>query len=165
MRYRFQYLDQVFELSLERQGDLYRAVIDGQAYEVEVLDAQPGQLDLRFAGRPLTLYWAADREGQWISREGCTYRLEKPAPRGARRGADAAALGQVRAPMPAQVQAVLVSAGESVTKGQTLMQLEAMKMEIRIQAPRSGMVARLPVSEGQAVERDQLLAEIREPEE
>jgi biotin carboxyl carrier protein len=62
--------------------------------------------------------------------------------------------------MPAQVRAVQVEEGEKVEKGQTLLLLEAMKMEIRIKAPASGSVKRLLVEAGQTVEKDQLLAEV-----
>jgi biotin carboxyl carrier protein len=62
--------------------------------------------------------------------------------------------------MPGQVRAVNVSEGDAVTKGQTLLVLEAMKMEIRIQAPRDGKIMKLFVKQGQTVEREQLLIEI-----
>jgi len=55
-----------------------------------------------------------------------------------------------------------VQAGEAVTKGQTLIVLEAMKMEIRVQAPRDGIVKKLFVKQGQTVEREQMLVEIAE---
>jgi len=55
---------------------------------------------------------------------------------------------------------VNVSVGEAVAKGQTLMVLEAMKMEIRIQALVDGTVRKLLVSQGQTVEREQILIEI-----
>ena len=47
-----------------------------------------------------------------------------------------------------------------MTKGQTLLVLEAMKMEIRIQAPMDGVVKKLLVKQGQTVEREQVLVEI-----
>ena len=64
----------------------------------------------------------------------------------------------VRAPMPAQVRAVQVPEGEVVEQGQTLLLLEAMKMEIRIKAPAAGRVD-APAGEaaGQTVEKDQVL--------
>jgi biotin carboxyl carrier protein len=62
--------------------------------------------------------------------------------------------------MPGQVRAVNVSAGDAVEKGQTLLVLEAMKMEIRIQAPMDGVVGRLVVGEGDTVEREELLVEV-----
>ena len=62
--------------------------------------------------------------------------------------------------MPAQVRAVQVQEGDAVEKGQMLLLLEAMKMEIRIKAPTAGRVTQLLVSSGQTVEKDQLLAEV-----
>jgi biotin carboxyl carrier protein len=62
--------------------------------------------------------------------------------------------------MPGQVRAVNVSEGDSVTKGQTLLLLEAMKMEIRVQAPSDGIVKKLFVKQGQTVEREQILIEV-----
>ncbi len=161
MLYRFQSGNQVYEISIERQGEVFQASVDGQSYPVELLDAQPGQISLRFAGRPVTLYWAADGGQKWVSLNGCAYRLEKPAPRAARSAAEPGGGQVVRSPMPAQVRAVQVAEGDPVEKGQTLLLLEAMKMEIRVKAPAAGRVARLLVSAGQAVEKDQLLAEVR----
>jgi len=60
----------------------------------------------------------------------------------------------------AALRAVQVTEGEPVEKGQTLLLLEAMKMEIRLSAPRSGKVSRLLVQAGQIVQRDQVLVEI-----
>jgi biotin carboxyl carrier protein len=56
---------------------------------------------------------------------------------------------------------VNVSEGEAVVKGQTLMVLEAMKMEIRIQATQTGVVGKVLVKQGQTVEREQVLVEIQ----
>ena len=67
--------------------------------------------------------------------------------------------------MPAQVREVQVAAGERVEKGQTLLLLEAMKMEIRIKAPTGGLVKKLLVSSGQSVDKEQLLVEIAPAEQ
>jgi acetyl/propionyl-CoA carboxylase alpha subunit len=162
MLYRFQLRGQIYEISLDRQGERYRATVDGQTHDLEVLDAQPGQISLRFDGCPLTLYWAADGADKWVLLNGCTYKLERPSPRGARLSTEPGGAEAVRAPMPAQVRAVQVEEGDAVTPGQTLLLLEAMKMEIRIRAPAAGRVIHLRVAAGQTVEKDQLLAEIGE---
>jgi acetyl/propionyl-CoA carboxylase alpha subunit len=86
-------------------------------------------------------------------------RRESRAPR-APRGDTASPGGVVRAPMPGQVRAVQSAAGQSVQKGDTLLILEAMKMEIRIQAAKDGIVASIAVSVGEQVEKEQVLAEI-----
>lgn len=165
MQYRYQVGDQVFEIALERKGEGYQAVIDGQKYDVEVLAAQSGQLTLRVAGRPVTLYTAEDGPARWISVTGCTYRLAKPTPRTVRQATETSGGESVRAPMPAQVRAVQVTPGEVVEKGQTLLLLEAMKMEIRVRAPIAGKVSRLLVSNGQAVEKEQALVELAPDED
>jgi biotin carboxyl carrier protein len=57
---------------------------------------------------------------------------------------------------------VNVGEGDAVTKGQTLLVLEAMKMEIRIHAPHDGIVKKLFVNQGQTVEREQVLIDVEE---
>jgi len=162
MRYRFQHLDRIYEVVFERQGAAYLAKIDGQPYTFEVLDAQPGVLGLQFEGRPIMVYWAKDRAAQWLARGGCTYQLEKPTFRRQASMVDDKYGGAILAPMPAQVLGLRVVEGDPVEKGQTLMLLEAMKMEIPILAPLTGRVVRLLVKPGKFVEKDQLLIEIGE---
>ncbi len=59
--------------------------------------------------------------------------------------------------MPGLVTRVLVAEGDTVTRGQALIILEAMKMEVRISAPRDGRVGKLFCTQGQIVERGQTL--------
>ena len=73
-------------------------------------------------------------------------------------------LGGLVAPMPGVVLDVLVSAGQSVEAGQTLMILEAMKMEHRIVAPRDGTVEHVHVGVGDQVDNAQLLVTLAEEE-
>ncbi|NLG72224.1 MAG: hypothetical protein GX495_09315 [Chloroflexi bacterium] len=160
MIYRYQYGGQVYEVNLERHAGGYRAHIDGQTYELEILGEQPGQIYLNFAGRPVSIEWAVDGTQRWFSMEGCSYILEKPAAGGAARRAETGGEQSLRAPMPAQVRTVFVQAGEQVEKGDDLLLLEAMKMEIRLRAPYTGRIRRVLAAEGDTVERDQILVEI-----
>jgi acetyl-CoA/propionyl-CoA carboxylase, biotin carboxylase, biotin carboxyl carrier protein len=160
VRYRYRYRDQIFEITLERSGEGYRATVDGVVYELEMLNNQPGQLSLRFDGRPVNLYWAADEETKWVSLFGCTYPLEKPVVGRAHPAGEGAAESLVRSPMPAQVRSLEVAVGDQVERGDTLLLLEAMKMEIRVRAPVAGRIAAIPVSAGQTVNRDQVLVEL-----
>jgi 3-methylcrotonyl-CoA carboxylase alpha subunit len=68
--------------------------------------------------------------------------------------------GKVEAPMPGKVTALDVSPGDTVTKGQRLLTLEAMKMEHALTAPFDGIVAELNVEPGQQVQVDAVLARI-----
>ena len=62
--------------------------------------------------------------------------------------------------MPGRVLDVLVKPGDSVRKGETLVLLEAMKMELRIAAPADGTVQRVHVTPGQIIERAAPLVEL-----
>lgn len=68
--------------------------------------------------------------------------------------------GSLISPMPGRVRRVLVSEGDSVTRGQVLLILEAMKMEHAIRAGRDGRVVRLAFREGDLVEAGVPLVEI-----
>jgi biotin carboxyl carrier protein len=69
----------------------------------------------------------------------------------------AASDGNIRAPMPGIVVSVLVKEGESVTAGQTVAVIEAMKMENNIIAPGSGIAQSVHVKPGKEVELGHIL--------
>ena len=69
-------------------------------------------------------------------------------------------MAEVRAEMVANVWKVLVSEGDHVGDGDTLVILESMKMEIPVLAEESGTVTKMHVAEGDVVQEDELIAEI-----
>ena len=75
-------------------------------------------------------------------------------------GEDAAAGGEVRAPMPGLVLEVLVEEGDEVAADQGLLVLEAMKMENELKAPSGGIVTTIHPASGDAVDKEALLIEI-----
>ena len=66
----------------------------------------------------------------------------------------------ISAPMPGVILSVDVSAGVSVTRGQSLVTLEAMKMRNSIRSPRDGVVQAIHVSAGQSVGHGDPLIEV-----
>ena len=66
---------------------------------------------------------------------------------------------KLKAPMPGKVLDVLVEKGQSVTKGEGLLILEAMKMENLLKAEQDGIIKSLNVSVGDAVEKNIILIE------
>jgi biotin carboxyl carrier protein len=153
---------QSIPIDLTPFGKFYRATIDDKTVDVELLQAKGGKLDLLIDGERVTAYVSSDNAKRWVTVNGQTFALSKSS--GGRRSGSGHhhAAGELTAPMPGQVRAVNVSEGDSVTKGQTLLLLEAMKMEIRVQAPRDGLVKKLFVQQGQTVDREQMLVEIEE---
>jgi acetyl/propionyl-CoA carboxylase alpha subunit len=82
-------------------------------------------------------------------------------PRLPRPGGESAADGSA-APMPGKILRVLVSVGDAVETGSTLVIMEAMKMEHAIKAPHAGHVAEVRVAPGDQVEGGQLLVVLGE---
>ena len=73
---------------------------------------------------------------------------------------DAVALGSLLAPMPGSVLRIGAAVGDTVTAGQPLVWLEAMKMEHTVTAPADGVLAELNVEPGQQVDVGAVLARV-----
>lgn len=72
----------------------------------------------------------------------------------------AAGVSAVKAPLPGTILDIKVSVGQSIKKGDTVVVLEAMKMENNIDADRSGKIAEIRVSKGDAVMEGSVLVTI-----
>jgi propionyl-CoA carboxylase alpha chain len=72
--------------------------------------------------------------------------------------------GSLTAPMPGAVVRILVEPGATVAVGDTLIVLEAMKMEHAVHAPTAGVVAEVRVQQGQQVDAGTVLVVVEEPE-
>ncbi|MFF7351714.1 MULTISPECIES: acetyl/propionyl/methylcrotonyl-CoA carboxylase subunit alpha [Streptomyces] len=105
--------------------------------------------------------FAAGPDGSWLGRDGDAWHVRDHDPvaasltRSGHAGADS-----LTAPMPGTVTVVKVAVGDDVTAGQSLLVVEAMKMEHVISAPHAGTVAELDVAPGTTVAMDQVLAVI-----
>ncbi|GGT91890.1 MULTISPECIES: acetyl/propionyl/methylcrotonyl-CoA carboxylase subunit alpha [Streptomyces] len=106
------------------------------------------------------------RAGAWLGRDGDSWHVQDHDPvatalsGAAHSGADALA-----APMPGTVTVVKVGVGDEVEAGQSLLVVEAMKMEHVISAPHAGTVTELDVTPGATVAMDQVLAVVTPREE
>lgn len=163
MKIQFDHNTQTYTLDLALNGKTAAVTIDGKTYTVEIFRAENGSLDIRLSGSEsarASAYVSIDGSKRWVTVNGQTWVLTKSSSGRRSSGHGAHAAGELIAPMPGQVRAVQVAEGDSVTKGQTLIIVEAMKMEIKVAAPREGKVKSLKVRQGQIVEREQTLAEI-----
>lgn len=131
----------------------------GAALALRVVSHDEGVLVVVHEGVRRRLAWALTDDGVALDEEGRAFTFTEPPARGAA-DEDEAGDGQVRAPIGGRVTAVLVTTGQSVTRGQPLLVLEAMKMEHRVPAPIDGRVERLAVAPDDQVAARQLLAQI-----
>jgi 3-methylcrotonyl-CoA carboxylase alpha subunit len=115
-----------------------------------------GALTIVLDGVHRHLSVVADGETRVIRREGATWRLRLPDPIA---HADDEQDGGDRlvAPIPGQVTQVAVTPGQSVTRGQVLVVLEAMKTVFRLPAPADGVVESVGCAVGEMVQDGQVL--------
>lgn len=164
MNFSYKYGEEVFSIFVDQQGDVYTANINGDIYEFEIIKQEPGVLSIRVGNKVLTFHVAAAADKRWVAYKGCTYFLEKPSSLSSYKRDEQQKSNELCAPMPAQVIKIQIQEGEIVKAGESLLILEAMKMEIRIRAPHDSRIEKINVSEGQAVERDELLISLENVE-
>jgi biotin carboxyl carrier protein len=112
-------------------------------------------------GRSETVFVAGPPGRRWAYWNGQVFREETLAPPpGAARGQRHGGVQQITAPMPATVLKVLAEPGARVTRGDTLIIVEAMKMELPLRASDDAVVVAVRCREGEIVQPDAVLVEL-----
>ena len=125
---------------------LCHLLLDGRSYTFAVSRNADGCWTLLDAGDPVELEVMDERTRYVRSLAGA--------------GKTHQAGGILKAPMPGLVVKVLVEPGQTVVPGQSLVVLEAMKMENELKAPSAALVGAVSVRAGQAVEKGQALVSL-----
>ncbi|NCP86455.1 MAG: acetyl-CoA carboxylase biotin carboxyl carrier protein subunit [Anaerolineae bacterium CG_4_9_14_3_um_filter_57_17] len=155
----------------------YITTIDGKEFNVEIVDEKcvrvngqelavdfqsvSGQpvFSLLIGGKSYEAYIYPDERDWQVLLRGRLYQAsvederEKRLKTAAGSGEGAGGEYHLKSPMPGLVVAILVSDGQTVEKGQTLLILESMKMQNELKAPRAGTVQRIRVKPGETVEQ------------
>jgi biotin carboxyl carrier protein len=153
--------DRVERLDVTGGPGHYRVTVGDQVWEVDARFTPPGSLSLLIAGVSYVVGVTAE-EGQCLVEVGSeTYaiRVDEEARYGIRARGGAAASGgrTLAAPLPGRVTHVAVSPGDRVQAGDTLVVIEAMKMENEFKAAGAGTVAEVRVAPGQVVNAGDVL--------
>jgi acetyl-CoA/propionyl-CoA carboxylase biotin carboxyl carrier protein len=125
----------------------YTVEVSGRKFDVRVIGPAPGPAAAAGAANGAV---AAPKRATRAARE----------PRAASNGRDGDTLAS---PMQGSVWKIPVQAGQQVVEGEIVTIIEAMKMENEITAHKAGVIAELPISEGDAVRSGDVLAIIRDP--
>lgn len=130
--------------------------INGAEYKCAVEEIEAGKTNVTVNGKVYTVETEAPAAP---APKPAAKPAPAPAPKAeAPKPAAAPAAGlQVKSPLPGSVIKVLVSEGQAVKKGDTLLTLESMKMENAIMAEQDGTVKQIAVTPGQNVMQDDLL--------
>ena len=122
----------------QTQSGRYSVVVNGSRYNVEVSEGFNDSIQVKSITEV----------------EGKSVKSAKSAVAGATEN-------DIVASLPGAVHKILVSAGDHVKKGQAIVVLEAMKMEIEVKAPKDGIIGSIEVSKGQSVANNQVVARFK----
>ena len=147
-----------FEVDVERTSKGIRVECEGDVVEFEAL-AFDSTVELTVGGKVHRLRFVGEDTVQ-IDGGVRRFRLSKFVPGGAAgAGADGAA-ASIRATMPGRIVKILKEPGATITKGDALFILEAMKMQNELASPYSGALGDILVKTGDVVEAGRVLAKL-----
>ena len=122
----------------QTQSGRYSVVVNGSRYNVEVSEGFNDSIQVKSI---------TEVEGKSV--------------KNAKSAAAGVTENDIVASLPGAVHKILVSAGDHVKKGQAIVVLEAMKMEIEVKAPKDGIIGSIEVSKGQSVANNQVVAKFK----
>ena len=122
----------------QAQSGRYSVVVNGSRYNVEVSEGFNDSIQVKSITE-----------------------VENKSAKSAKKSSAAATENDIVANLPGAVHKILVSAGDHVKKGQAIVVLEAMKMEIEVKAPKDGVIASVEVEKGQSVANNQVVAKFK----
>ena len=122
----------------QTQSGRYSVVVNGSRYNVEVSEGFNDSIQVKSI---------TEVEGKSV--------------KNAKSAVAGATENDIVASLPGAVHKILVSAGDHVKKGQAIVVLEAMKMEIEVKAPKDGVIASVEVEKGQSVANNQVVARFK----
>ena len=122
----------------QTQSGRYSVVVNGSRYNVEVSEGFNDSIQVKSI---------TEVEGKSV--------------KNAKSAAAGATANDIVASLPGAVHKILVSAGDHVKKGQAVVVLEAMKMEIEVKAPKDGVIGSIEVNKGQSVANNQVVAKFK----
>lgn len=132
----------------------YKLLINGVSYEAKILEYSSGQAKISVNGREHVITIEDDKQINIPRSEA----IARPAP-----SAPSPVSGtgmsndEVQAPLPGVIVGIPVREGETVKQGQTIIVIEAMKMESEINAPMDGKIGKIMVQERSLVQEGDVL--------
>ncbi len=157
---KLKYDDQNIQLQLSSVNNTFTVQLCEQTVSIEVVEKTAEQLIYLLNGVRRRVRYVLDGEQLYLDQNNgnvvirnVTYTAPEVA--------DVAGDGKIRAPMDGAVVNILVNKGDQVMKGQTLLVLEAMKIQQQIKADVDGVVEEVLGQQGQQVKKRQMLFTIQ----
>ncbi len=126
------------------KSNILEFIFDNSYCEIRVLESTGTDLKILLNGNPLTLKKHS--------------KLAEILEKSAGRGGGGTSQNSISSQIPGRVISVSISKGDSVKKGDNIVVLESMKMQVAIKSPREGVIKELKVKEGQSISRNDVVA-------
>ena len=156
--------DAITSAVVRASGKAFSVVVDGDEHEVAIVDERGEAIRFLCDGVQSTVRVVSQGDTLYLAAQGHSFTIRDASLEASRAGAEGGD-AKMLAPMNGRIVSVLAKAGETVSKGQRIVILEAMKMQHEIVAPRDGALASIDVAEGDQVATRQVLATLVETEE
>jgi biotin carboxyl carrier protein len=148
----------------KQKGDQWVCKLNGREFPMDVVSVQEGVLSLLTNGKSYEIKQetVGAETNVVVGHERFSVAVRDPRSFRSRSRAGASEQGvkKITAPMPGKVVRILAGVGAQVETGQSVIVIEAMKMQNELKAPKAGVVKKINVVEGAAVEAGQSLAEV-----
>lgn len=152
------------KISVETRDGILVAREGGRVLEAEVRRITANEIQFRFGGRSVRVHLVRDGERTFVSVDGREFVVSESRPETGRHGEGdektAETSLRVKSPMPGKVTKIAVVEGDEVRKNQTLVIVEAMKMENEIKTAIDGVVKKIHVAVGDLVDSERPLVEV-----
>lgn len=157
---KLKYDDQQIQLQLSSVNNTFTVQLCDQTVCIDVLERTPEQLVYLIDGVCRRIQYVLDGDQLYLDRDNGNV-LIRNVTYAEPETADVAGDGKIRAPMDGAVVNILVNKGDQVLKGQTLLILEAMKIQQQIKSDVDGVVEDVLGQQGQQVKKRQMLFTIQ----
>ena len=157
---KLKYDDQQIQLLLSSMNNTFTAQFCDQTVCIEVLERTPDYLVYLINGVRRRVQYVLDGDQLYLDRDNGNVAIRNVT-YAAPETVDAAGDGKIRAPMDGAVVNILVNKGDQVVKGQTLLVLEAMKIQQQIKSDVDGIIEDVLGQQGQQVKKRQMLFSIQ----
>ncbi|HZE81797.1 MAG TPA: biotin/lipoyl-containing protein [Candidatus Polarisedimenticolia bacterium] len=156
--------EKTYRVELTRAGEQWKCRLDGRELPVDIVYGQNGVLSLLLGGKSYEVKQETVGAEMHVvvghERFNASVRDPRSFRSRSRVGAAEQGVMKIKAPMPGKVVRVLAGVGTQVELGQSVIVIEAMKMQNELKAPKNGVVKKINVAEGAAVDAGQALAEV-----
>lgn len=157
---KLKYDDQQIQLQLSSVNNTFTVQLCDQTFCIEVIEKTVEQLTYVVDGIRRRVQYVLDGDQLYLDRDNGNVAIRNVT-YAAPETADVAGDGKIRAPMDGAVINILVNKGDQVVKGQTLLVLEAMKIQQQIRSDVDGVVEDILGQQGQQVKKRQMLFSIQ----